>query len=139
MAVDTVDNPPAIASEAARHILREPGIHSAVDGDAVVVVEADELAEFERSRERCRLVRYAFHETAVPGNRPGAMVHDLVFGLVELFRQALFRQRHADGVGQALAQWPGGCFDAGTLAELRMAGGFGMKLPESLMSSMERS
>ena len=78
VAVDGRYDTPAVAPEPPGHVFREPGIDIAVYGDTVVVVQADELAEFERSRKRCRLVGDAFHEAPVAGDRPGAVIDDLV-------------------------------------------------------------
>ena len=44
VAVDIGDHLPAVGAEARRRVVAEPAVHFAVDGNAVVVVEADELA-----------------------------------------------------------------------------------------------
>ena len=44
MAVDIADDAPAIGLEACRRVVAEPALDVAVDGDAVVVVDDDELA-----------------------------------------------------------------------------------------------
>ena len=45
VAVDVGDHVPAVGLEALRRVVGEPALHVAVDRDAVVVVESDELAE----------------------------------------------------------------------------------------------
>ena len=82
----------------------------AVEGDVVVVVEVDEPPEPELAGQRRRLGRDALHEVAVGDDRVDAVVHDL--GAVALAQEAL-GDRHADAVGEALAERAGGDLDAG--------------------------
>src|SRR6266567_2111305 len=56
---------PAVALEAARGVVRERQIGLAVDGDAVVVVDPDQLAQLEVARQRAGLVRDTFHHVAI--------------------------------------------------------------------------
>ncbi len=77
-------------------------------------------------------MRYAFHEAAIADERVGVVVDDVVARAVEFLRQQRLRQRHADGVGDALPQRPGGGFDARGDADLRMARRAGMQLAEPL-------
>ena len=68
---------PAVGLEALRRVVGEPAVHFAVDGNAVVVVERDQLAELERAGERAGLVRNAFHQAAVAEEHPGVMIDDV--------------------------------------------------------------
>lgn len=77
-------------------------------------------------------MRNAFHQAAVAQEHPGAVVDDLVLGPVVALGQQLFGQRKAHGVGQALAERPGGGFHAGGFMMLRMAGGLAAELTELL-------
>jgi hypothetical protein len=45
MAVHGSDHVPAVGRKARRRVVGEPAFHMAVDGDAVVVVERDQLAQ----------------------------------------------------------------------------------------------
>ena len=70
---------------------------------------------------------HAFHQAAVPGDDPGAVVDEVgpVFG-----RQLALGHGEADAVGQALTQRPGSGLDARHMAELRVAGGLRTPLAE---------
>ena len=69
----------------------------------------------------------AFHQAAVAGDDPGAVV-DQAFA--EFCREQTLRDGHADGGRQALAQRAGGHLDRGMFAVFRVAGGGGMELAE---------
>ena len=68
-------------------------------------------------------MRNALHQTAVAGERVGVVVDDIVSGTVELRRQRTLGQRHADRVGQTLAERPGRRLDTRRQSVLRVAGG----------------
>ena len=91
----------------------------AVDGDVVVVVDADQVAETLMAGKRGGLVADALHEAAVAGDDEGVVVDDVV---AELRAKTTFGDRHADGVGETLAERPGGHFDARGVVCLGMAG-----------------
>ena len=59
----------------------------------------------------------------------GVVIDDLV---AERALQQPLGERHADGVGEALAERAGGRLDAGGVAVLGMAGGLGAELAEVL-------
>ena len=82
----------------------------AVDGDAVVVEQHDQLVQLQMAGERDRLLADAFHQVAVGGEHIGAVIDDVV---AELGGEVRFGDRHADGVGEALAERAGGGLDAG--------------------------
>src|SRR5690606_1216196 len=52
VAIDIRDYLPAVGTEALYRIVGEPAFHFTVDGNAVVIVERDQLAEAERAGER---------------------------------------------------------------------------------------
>ncbi len=130
MAVDVRDDVPAVRREALRRVVGEPALHVAVDRDAVVVVERDELAEPPRAGERAGLVRNAFHQAAVAQEHVRVVIDDRVARRVEFVGEQRFGQRQAHGIGEPLAQRPGGGFDAGCCAGLGMPGRLRMQLPE---------
>jgi hypothetical protein len=121
VAVDAGDHPPAIGFEALPRIVGEPARDLAVDRDAVVVVDGDQLAKAERAGERAGLVRDPLHQAAVADEDVGHVVDDLVPGPVEFGGEHAFRDRHADGVGQPLPERAGRRFDAGSVANLGVA------------------
>jgi len=71
----------------------------------------------------------AFHQAAVAGDDPGAVVHQAA---AEPGGQQALGERHADGGGDALAERAGGGFDGRVLAEFGVAGGGGVQLAELL-------
>src|SRR6185437_11973884 len=69
MPVDMRHDMPTIGREALRRIVGEPTLHLAVDRDAVVVIEGDELTEAERTGQRAGLVRDSFHQASIARTR----------------------------------------------------------------------
>jgi hypothetical protein len=108
-------------------IVRNGQAGGPVDRDAVIVKEHDQLAEPEMPGERGRLVTDAFHQATVAGDAISVVVHQT---RAEPRRKLTFRERHADGVRQALAERPGGRLDPSGGAVLRMTGGLGAELAE---------
>src|SRR5436190_14590281 len=78
---------PAIGFEALRRIVGEPTFDVPVNGDPVVIVEDDQLAEAERPRQRARLVRDAFHQAPIANEHVSVVIEQLDPGPVELIRQ----------------------------------------------------
>ncbi len=101
----------------------------AVDGDAVVVEQHHELVQLEVSGQRDRLLADAFHQVAVGREHIGVVVDDV---LAELRGKVRFGNRHADRVGKALAERPGGGLDPRGHVALGMARGERAGLPEAL-------
>ena len=126
MAIDA-QRAPAGGLEAHDLVVGDGERGGAVDGDLVVVEQHDQLVEPEVSGERDRLVADALHQAAVADDRIGVVVDDIV---AQAGIEQALGQRHADGVGEALAQGAGGGLDARRVAEFRMAGGHGAELPE---------
>ncbi len=114
-----VDDVPAVGTESHRRVVAGRHAGRAVDRDQVVVEDADQLAETEMAGERCRFVADALHQAAVAGDHEREVV--LRLG-AETGPQVRLGDRHADGVGEALAERPGGDLDAGGVAGLGMAG-----------------
>src|SRR3546814_4581948 len=71
----------------------------------------------------------ALHQAAVAGDRVGVVIDDLG---AEARGEHPFGQRHADGVGEALAERPGGGLDPGRMADLGVARRAALELPEVL-------
>ena len=130
MAVHGADDLPAVGFVAGGHVFGEPAVDLAVDGDAVGVVQGDELAQAPTHRPGAGLVGDAFHEAAVTEEHIGVMVDDRMFGGVEAGGQHLFGQGHAHGGRDALSQGTGGHLHAGGHVALRVAGGAGAQLAE---------
>jgi len=130
--VDILDHVPAVGAETGRRIVGEPALDVAVDGNAVVVIEDDQLAELPGSGKGACFVADAFHQAAVANERVGVVVDDGETVAVEFGGQQLFGERQADGVGQALAERSGTGFDARGIADFRVARGHAVQLPETL-------
>ncbi len=106
---------------------REAG--RAVNRDAVIVEQHDQLAEPEVARERDRLLADALHQAAVAGDHPGVMIDDRV---AQAGIQKAFGERHANGIGEPLAERSRRRLDTGRVAVFRMACGLGAELAEVL-------
>ena len=136
MAVDRADHVPAVGGKALRGVVDEPGLDLAVDRNAVVVVQRDQLVQLPGAGQRSGLVADAFHQAAVAHEDVGVVVDDRVAFAVELLGQQLFSQRHADRIGQALAERAGGGFDAGRHIHFRVAGGLAVPNWRKFFSSL---
>ena len=110
LASSTRQRVPAVGLEALRAVLGgEAQRRRAVERDVVVVVEVDQAAEAELAGERRGLGGDALHEVAVGDDRVDVVVLDLG---PERLAQELLGHRHADAVGEALAERPGRDLDA---------------------------
>ena len=118
---------PAGGFETFQRIARFRKRQRAVDGDAVVVVEDDQLRQFQVAGKADRLVADAFHQVAVGGQHIGVVIDDLV---AETGGLQAFGQRHADRRRDALAERACRGFDTRRMTVFRMAGGDAPKLPE---------
>ena len=110
---------PALRRKALGHIFAEALRRGAVNGNAVVVIEDDEVAQPQVPGQRGALVTDAFHQVAIAGDGVNPMAaRPAAAGKARPHRLA--GQRHADGVAEALPQRAGGHLDAGSLAEFRV-------------------
>ena len=125
--VDGLDVP-AVGLVAGGDVLGEGDVGVALDRDPVAVVDDGEVAELLGAGDRARLGADALLEVAVGGQDVDLVVEEALAGRgvgVEHAVDASCRQRHADGVADALAQRAGRDLDAGGVAELGVAGGLG--------------
>ncbi len=76
VAVDGPDHVPAVGAEARGRVVDEPALHRAVDRDAVVVVQRDQLVQLPRAGQRAGLVADAFHQATVAEEHIGVVVDD---------------------------------------------------------------
>ncbi len=132
MAVDRPDHVPAVGAKRWRRVVDEPGRDLAVDADAVVVVQRHQLVQLPGTGQRAGFVADAFHQAAVAQEDVGVVVDDDVAVAVELGRQQLLGQRHAHGVGEALAERAGGGLHARGDADLGVARRLAVQLAEVL-------
>ena len=117
---------PAVGLVALGDVLGEGDVGVALDRDPVGVVDDGEVAELLGAGDRGGLAAHALLEVAVAADRVDVVVEGrLALGGVRVEQAALAAggHRHADGVGDALAQRAGGRLDAGGVAVLRVARG----------------
>ena len=121
---------PAIGFETLGGVIGKPAFHFAIDGNAIVVIEHDQLAQTERARQGADLVGYPFHQAAVTNKNVSGVIDYCVSKAVELSSQRLFGDRHTNAVRQPLTQRPGSRFNTWRVAVLWVSGSLGMQLPE---------
>ncbi len=132
VAIDLIDDLPAVGPEAGRGVVGKPALHLAIDRNAVVVVKRDQLAQAQGARQGADLVGDALHQATVPEEDVGVVVDDVVALAIELGGQHFLRQRHADRIGQPLAEGAGGGLDARRVAVLRVTRRLAVQLAEIL-------
>ena len=120
---------PAVAAEAHCNIVAVGKVGVAVDGDAVVVVHADEAAELEMTSHRCCFVAETFHEATIASDNERVVI--LHVGTKTIGQRAL-GDRHAHGVCETLSERTGCDFDTSSVAHLRVARGGRLPLTELL-------
>ena len=130
--VDVADHLPVVGFETLRRVVGEPAFDFAVDGNAVVIVEGNQLAQAQGTGQGSDFVGNAFHHAAITQENVGVVVNDVVPWTVELRRHDFFSQGKTHGVGQALAQWTGGGLDARGVTEFRVTRGAAVQLAELL-------
>ncbi|CCJ85576.1 hypothetical protein BN133_1953 [Cronobacter dublinensis 582] len=130
VAVNFMHHVPVIGFEAFGGVVGKPAFGLAVNGDAVVIVKTDQLAEPQRSRERTDLMGDTFHQAAVAHKHIGVVVDDLMARPVKLRRQGFLSNSEADRVREPLTERPGGGFHARRIADLRVARRFRVQLAE---------
>ena len=77
-------------------------------------------------------MRDAFHQAAVAHEHVGEVIDDVEAVAVEARREHLFGERHADRIGETLAERTGRRLDAGRFARFGMSRGLRMQLAEML-------
>ena len=123
---------PAVCLVPGRDILRLGDLGVVLDRDVVVVVEHGEVAEFLHRGQRGGLVGDALLDVAVRAERVDVVVERAGPGGGVRVEQAALAARghgHADRVGQARAERPGGGLHAGGEPVLRVARGDAAPLP----------
>ncbi len=117
---------PAVGLVPLQGVLGEGGRRVALDGDVVVVPHDDQIAEPLVAGERGRLGRHALLQVAVAGDDPDRVVEGgVALGRLRVEEPPLVagRHRHADRVGDALAQRAGRRLDARRVPVLGVPGG----------------
>ena len=123
-----VEDVPAVALEAQRHVVAVGEVGLAVDRDVVVVVDPAEVVELQVPGERAGFAGDALHQAAVAGDRVDVEVEEL---LAVAGAQPLRGDRHPDRGGDALAERPGRRLDPGGPAVLGVPRRAGVELAEA--------
>ena len=74
MTVHVSNDSPAICLEPCGHIFCEPSGYLSIDGNAVVIVYADELVELQRTCQRSGFVGNSFHQATISHDDPRAVI-----------------------------------------------------------------
>ena len=109
---------PAVGIKALQHILGPGGGGWPVELNKVVIPEIDQLVELQVPRERRGLRGDPLLQVAVGDDGEDTVINHRVSWAVELFGEAALCDRHADAVGESLAERAGGGLNAGGQAEL---------------------
>ncbi|MCY1297160.1 hypothetical protein D9M70_465890 [compost metagenome] len=121
---------PAIGLEASGGVIGKPMLHIPVYRDAVVIVEADELAKLQGASQRAGLVGDALHQATVAQKGIGVVIDNGVLGAVEASRQGALGNGHPDRIGQPLPQGTCSRFHTWGNAIFGMPRSLGMQLAE---------
>ena len=123
---------PAVCLKALGDVFGESDLRVTLNGNVVVVVQANQLAEFEMPGQGCGFGGDAFHQVAVAHDRISVVIDHGRAVPVQAGGQVRFGNRHAHAVGEALPQWTGCRLDAGGQAVFRVAGSQAAPLAELL-------
>ena len=85
------------------HILRKCDVRASLDRNTVAVIQNDQFAEPEGSRQRERLGRNSLHHAAVTAKSEGVVIDNRVTFLIKYSRQMRLCHRHADRHAHACA------------------------------------
>src|SRR6266480_4995180 len=122
---------PTVGLESSSGVIAESESGVAFDGDVIVVIETDQLAEPGVSRERSGLVRDALHHVSIAGDEIHVMVDDLLLA-IEHRAHVRFGYGHADCIAHSLAERASGGLNAGGIAVFWMSGRLALPLTELL-------
>src|SRR5206468_11572125 len=98
----------------------------------IVVVNPAEVGKAEMSGERSALTADAFHQVTVAADGVDIKVEKFEARLIEIGGEPFSRDGHANAVGDALAEGPGGGFNACGDMRFRVAGSAAAELAEAL-------
>lgn len=136
IAVTVLDgnNVPAIRLIALDNILSEGAVGVAVDGDVVVVVDADQVAQLEVTGQGGSLTRDTFHQATVAEEAVCVVVNDVKSRLVEGGSSVSLSHGQANGIADTLTKGTGGDLNSGGIVGLRVARSFAADRLRTLVS-----
>ena len=133
-ALDLLHVPP-VGAVPRGNILAQRDVGVVLDGDLVLVVEHDQIAQLLGAGQRRRLTGHAFFDVAVGGDHVDEVVERAFTGRCVGIEQAALvarRHRHADRRGQPLPQRAGGDLHTLGVPELGVAGCLRLERPQRL-------
>lgn len=98
------------------------------DGDVVVIVDSDEVAELQVTGKRSSLGGNTLHGTAITEEGVGVVVDELEAGLVEDSAGVSLGNGKTNSVGETLTQRTGGDLNTRGIVGLGVTGGDAVKL-----------
>ena len=123
VAISHVLHVPAVGLIAFEDVFGEGNVGPPVDGDVVVVVQGDQLAQLEVTGQGGGFGGHTLLVAAVTHDHVGVVINEGRTRLVELGGQVGFGDRQADGVGDTGPQGARGHFNTGSFEGLRMTRG----------------
>lgn len=115
------DDVPAVSLVALGNILSEGNVGVAVNGNVVVVVDSNEVAELEVASQGAGLTGNALHQAAIAEEAVGVVVREGEAGLVEDGGGVSLGHGQTDGIADTLTQRAGGDLDTGGIVSLGVA------------------
>ena len=122
VAVDALDNLPVVGAKTRRGVISEPALYFAVDGDAVVIPEGNELTQAQCTGKRAGFVGDSFHQATVAQENVSMVIDYRMTIAVELRSEYLLGQRHTHTIRDALTQGPSSGLYARGVTILGVAG-----------------
>lgn len=123
VAVSDDDDVPAVRLVALDNVLSEGAVGVAVNGDVVVVVDGNQVAELQVTGQRRGLARDTLHQAAITQEAVGVVVDQLEAVTVEGGGGVSLGNGQTDSVADTLAKRAGGDLNAGGVMGLGVAGG----------------
>ena len=130
--VGNAEHTPVVGFETGFHIFGESKIGGTFDGDGVVIVEDDQIIQFQVSCQRSGLTGATFHHAAVTGNDVDLLVSETGFIKTGVSTKVFESHSHTHCRGKSAAQGTGGHVDTGGVTEFRMTGSQAAPLTELL-------
>lgn len=118
VAVVDDDDVPAVSLVALGDILSEGDVGVTINGDVVVVVDGNEVAELEVTSQGRGLTRNTLHQAAIAEEAVGVVVREGEAGLVEDGGGVGLGHGQTDGIADTLTQRAGGDLDTGGIVRL---------------------
>lgn len=114
---------PAVGLVALGNILSEGNVGVTVNGNVVVIVDADEVAELEVASQRRGLARDTLHQATITEEAVGVVVNQVEARLVEGGGSVSLGHSQTNSIADTLTQRASGDLDTGSIVSLGVARG----------------